>query len=77
MKSDAEIRTEGMRLLIKYMDNLDADRFTTLIQRDRMDYTGWQQRLSKACRAVRSATKPWSSQKKTGRLESPHHPRNR
>lgn len=45
MKSDAEIRTEGMRLLIKYMDNLDAERFITLIQRDRMDYTEWRQRL--------------------------------
>jgi hypothetical protein len=34
-----------MAILTKYMDNLEAERFITLIQRDKMDYTEWRQGL--------------------------------
>ncbi len=45
MKTDSEIKYEGMNTLLKYMDNLDAERFITLIKRENFDYTKWRQNL--------------------------------
>ena len=45
MKTDSEIKYEGMSTLLKYMDNLDAERFITLIKRENFDYTKWRQNL--------------------------------
>ncbi len=45
MKTDSELKVEGMKVLLKYMDNLDAERFITLIKRDNFDYTKWRQNL--------------------------------
>jgi hypothetical protein len=45
MKTDSELKVEGMTILLKYMDNLDAERFITLIKRDNFDYTKWRQNL--------------------------------
>jgi hypothetical protein len=45
MKTDSEIRYEGMNTLLKYMDNLDAERFITLIKRETFNYTKWRQKL--------------------------------
>ncbi len=39
MKTDMEIRTEGISLLMKYLGNIEAERFTSLIHRERFDYT--------------------------------------
>lgn len=33
MKTDMEVRVEGMNVLMKHMDILDAERFIALIQR--------------------------------------------
>lgn len=45
MKTDTEIRMEGMNILFKYMDIVEAEKFITLIQRDKFDYTKWRQNL--------------------------------
>jgi hypothetical protein len=45
MKTDSEVKYEGMLILLKYMDNLDAERFITLIKREEFDYTQWRQKL--------------------------------
>jgi hypothetical protein len=45
MKSDLEIRQEGFDILFKYMDNVEAERFIGLINRERFDYTKWRQPL--------------------------------
>jgi len=45
MKTDTEIRTEGVSLLFEYMGNIEAERFISLIQRERFDYTKWRKRL--------------------------------
>ncbi len=45
MKSDQEIRREGFDILFKNMDNVEAERFIALINRDRFDYTKWRQPL--------------------------------
>lgn len=43
MKTDAEIRLEGMRILFSNMDTVEAEKFISIIQRDRFDYTKWRQ----------------------------------
>ncbi len=45
MKSDTEVRSMGYKILFKYMDVIDAERFISLINRDRFDYTEWSQNL--------------------------------
>ena len=45
MKTDSEIRYEGMNTLLKYMNNLDAERFISIIKRNNFDYTKWRQGL--------------------------------
>ena len=45
MKTDTEIRNEGFAILFKYMDLVEAERFVSLIQRERFDYTKWRQHL--------------------------------
>ena len=45
MKTDAEIRAEGISVLSKYMGNIEAERFISLIQRERFDYTEWRKQL--------------------------------
>ncbi len=45
MKNDTLIRVEGMKILIEKMGLLEAQRFIMLIQRERFDYTKWQENL--------------------------------
>jgi len=45
MKTDTEIRMEGMNLLLRHMGNIEAERFVSLIQRERFDYTKWRKKL--------------------------------
>lgn len=42
MKSDAEIRQEGMRALILSLDSVEAERFVASISKDRFNYTEWR-----------------------------------
>jgi hypothetical protein len=43
--TDAEIKVKGMRALSKDLGLVEAERFVSLIQRDRFDYTKWRQNL--------------------------------
>ena len=45
MKSDTEIRAIGYKILFQYMDVIDAERFISLINREKFDYTKWSQNL--------------------------------
>jgi hypothetical protein len=45
MKTDTVLRTEGMRLLIKNLGLLEAEKFILLIRAESFDYTKWQRDL--------------------------------
>jgi hypothetical protein len=47
MKSEAELRSEVMKSLIKNFGLVDAERFIDIIKRDEFDYTEWQRDLWK------------------------------
>ena len=42
MKSDTDIRFEGIRALIEVLGTVEAERFIALINRERFDYTEWR-----------------------------------
>lgn len=42
MKTDSEIRAEGMRLLIEGLGEVNAERFIALMNREKFDYTIWR-----------------------------------
>ncbi|MEI7787497.1 MAG: hypothetical protein WCI23_02540 [Chlorobiaceae bacterium] len=42
MKTDTDIRFEGIRALIEVLGTVEAERFIALINRDRFDYTEWR-----------------------------------
>ena len=43
MKTDSEIRLEGMQALISTLGLVEAERFILVMIRDRFDYTQWRQ----------------------------------
>lgn len=45
MRVDTEIKTLGFEVLTQHLGLVDAERFITLIQREKFDYTTWRQRL--------------------------------
>jgi hypothetical protein len=45
MRVDAEIKTLGFEVLTQRLGLVDAERFVTLIQREKFDYTAWRQGL--------------------------------
>jgi len=42
MRTDAEIRQEGMKALIQVLGAVEAERFIATLSRDRFDYTEWR-----------------------------------
>lgn len=42
MKTDTDIRSDGMRALIQNLGSVEAERFITLINREHFDYTEWR-----------------------------------
>ena len=42
MKTETEIRMEGMRALIGTLGLVEAERFLIAVSRDRFDYTEWR-----------------------------------
>lgn len=42
MKTDTEIRFDGIRALMQAMGAVEAERFIALINRERFDYTEWR-----------------------------------
>jgi len=45
MITDTEIRLKGVKILAKYLGDIEAERFIALIQREPFDYTKWRQGL--------------------------------
>lgn len=45
MKTDAEIKIEGTRVLLDALGELQAERYITLIRREPFDYTQWQKNM--------------------------------
>ena len=45
MKVDAEIKVLGFEILARHLGLVEAERFITLIQREKFDYTRWRQNL--------------------------------
>ncbi len=43
MRTDAEIRAEGIHLLTHGLGFVEAERFIALINRERFDYTKWRE----------------------------------
>ena len=44
MKTESELRLDGMQALIHALGLVDAERFVAAVSRDRFDYTEWRQR---------------------------------
>ena len=42
MRTEAEIRMQGMQVLISALGLVEAERFMVAISRDRFDYTDWR-----------------------------------
>jgi hypothetical protein len=45
MKTDTEIRAEGLRALTESLGQVEAERFVSLLLREPFDYTFWQKTL--------------------------------
>ena len=45
MITDTEIKLKGLRILAKYLGDVESERFVALIQRDAFDYTKWREGL--------------------------------
>ena len=45
MRTDNVIRVDAMKLLLKGLGEVEAERFISLIKRERFDYTEWQRTL--------------------------------
>jgi len=45
MRAEAILRNEGMKILIKKLGKVEAERFISLIIREPFDYTKWQRNL--------------------------------
>ncbi|MBF0135995.1 MAG: hypothetical protein H7833_11895 [Magnetococcus sp. DMHC-1] len=42
MRTDSEIRVHGIQVLVTAMGEVEAERFITLLNRGRFDYTEWR-----------------------------------
>ena len=47
MKTDTEIKIEGIEILIEKLGEVEAERFISLMIKEPFDYTKWQRRLFK------------------------------
>jgi hypothetical protein len=65
MTSDTEVRVRGLRALVDALGAVEAERFISLVLREKFDYTTWQRELwvgqsveqiSKAAMELRSAS---------------------
>ena len=45
MRTDTEIRVQGLRTLVDALGIVEAEKFISLILREPFDYTKWQQNL--------------------------------
>lgn len=64
MKPDFEVRMDGMKALVHALGPVEAERFITLLNREKLDYTEWRKQqwldetvasLAEKARALRKA----------------------
>ena len=69
MRTDTEVRIQGLRALVDNLGAVEAERFIALILREPFDYTKWQKELwsdknieeiSKSAMELRNASPPIS-----------------
>ena len=48
MITDTEIKLNGVRILSRYLGDVETERFIALIQREPFDYTKWHQQQDEA-----------------------------
>ena len=65
MKTDAVIRSEGMKILSEQMGLVEAERFISLILREPFDYTEWQRNLYEGMSVEELGTKAMEYWNKT------------
>ena len=65
MKTDTQIRSEGMAALLDRLGPAEATRFMTLVQREGFDYTNWRQNLLEG-KTVDQIADMAHAEKKTG-----------
>ncbi len=46
MKTDTEVRVQGLHALVEALGTVEAELFITLMLREPFDYTNWQRNLS-------------------------------
>ena len=42
IKTDTEIRSDGLKLLFQHLGDVGAGRFLAMVNRERFDYTHWR-----------------------------------
>jgi len=45
MKTDAQLKHEGFQILANTLGDVEMERFVSLINREKFDYTKWRQNL--------------------------------
>ena len=67
MRTEAEIRLNGVKALVQALGAVDAERFVALMNRERFDYTEWRktqwqdetiESLATKARSLRAAKAP-------------------
>ena len=66
MRTDTEIRVQGLRALVEVLGIVEAEKFISLILREPFDYTKWQQNLW-TDRNIAEISKATMEQKKTNK----------
>lgn len=58
MMVDTEIKTRGIHILSQHLEDVEAERFVTLIQREPFDYTIWHRGLDETL-SIEGGTIAW------------------
>lgn len=57
MPSDTEIKIKGYEILLKYLGELETERFIALIQREPFDYTKWREKNLSEGKSIKDLSK--------------------
>lgn len=69
MLTDTEIKSKGIQLLSKYLGDVEAERFITLIHREPFDYTKWRQDLDENLSINEISRKAMLLKKQSGKAQ--------
>jgi len=66
MKTDTEIKVDGIKVLIDALGELQAERFIALIAREPFDYTQWQRDMwsEKTVKEISNAAMKYRNERK-------------